>query len=110
MKYARGLGDYLTVAIDSDSRVQQLKGSGRPVNSQAERQELLLAVRWVDAVEIFSTDSELREIIKRSDLMVKGGDYYGRPIIGSDLIDTVFFERIDGYSTTEKIQHIISGR
>ena len=110
MKYARSLGDHLTVAIDSDSRVRSLKGPGRPVNSQEERAELLLAVRWVDSVEIFSTDDDLRSIIKHSDLMVKGGDYYGRPIIGSDLIDTVFFERIHGLSTTEKIHSIINRR
>lgn len=110
LNYARSLGDHLTVAIDADSRVKSLKGLDRPVNSQEERRELLLNLKAVDAVEIFSTDSELCDIIKCSDLMVKGSDYRGKDIVGSDLIDIVFFERIDGYSTTEKIQHIISGR
>ena len=110
LTYARSLGSHLTVAIDADSRVRQLKGQGRPVNNQWERRELLLALRAVDAVEIFSTDIELREIIKSASLMVKGGDYRGRDIIGSDLIDIVFFERINGYSTTEKIHDIINRR
>ena len=110
LSYARMLGDHLTVAIDSDQRVRSLKGPRRPVNSQEERAELLSYLRCVDQVAIFSTDDQLRSIIKRADLMVKGSDYVGKDIIGSDLIEIVFFDRIDGYSTTEKIQHIISGR
>lgn len=110
LSYARSLGNHLTVAIDSDSRVRSLKGTSRPVNSQEERAELLSCLRVVDEVAIFSTDDQLRGIIKGADLMVKGSDYRDKPIIGSDLIDIVFFDRIDGYSTTEKIQHIISGR
>jgi len=39
--------------------------------------------------------------------MVKGSDYRDRPIVGSEVCPSiVFFERIDGFSTTEKIQHI----
>ena len=110
LSYARMLGDHLTVAIDSDARVKSLKGPGRPVNSQEERAELLSYLRVVDDVVVFSTDDQLRSIIKRADLMVKGSDYRDKPIIGSDLIDIVFFDRIDGYSTTEKIHDIISGR
>ena len=108
LSYARMLGDHLTVAIDSDARVRSLKGSDRPVNSQEERAELLSYLRMVDDVVVFSTDDQLRSIINRADLMVKGSDYVGKDIIGSDLIDIVFFDRINGYSTTEKIQHIIN--
>ena len=107
LNYARSLGDYLIVAIDSDRRVKELKGADRPVNTQAERQELLSNLRSVDDVRIFDSDQELVSIIAECAVMVKGSDYRDRPIVGSEVCSSiVFFERIDGFSTTEKIQHI----
>jgi D-beta-D-heptose 7-phosphate kinase/D-beta-D-heptose 1-phosphate adenosyltransferase len=107
LNYARSLGDYLIVAIDSDRRVKELKGADRPVNTQAERQELLSNLRSVNEVRIFDSDQELVDIIAECAIMVKGSDYRGRPIVGQHVIpDIVFFERIHGFSTTEKIQHI----
>ena len=104
---ARSLGDYLIVAIDSDQRVKELKGADRPVNTQAERQELLSNLRSVNEVRIFDSDQELVNIIAECAVMVKGSDYRDRPIVGSEVCPSiVFFERIDGFSTTEKIQHI----
>jgi len=107
LNYARSLGDYLIVAIDSDRRVKELKGADRPVNTQAERQELLSNLRSVNEVRIFNSDQELVNIIADCAVMVKGSDYRDRPIVGSEVCPSiVFFERIDGFSTTEKIQHI----
>ena len=107
LNYARSLGDYLIVAIDSDRRVKELKGADRPVNTQAERQELLSNLRSVNEVRIFDSDQELVDIIAECAIMVKGSDYLGRPIVGEHAIpEIVFFERIHGFSTTEKIQHI----
>jgi len=107
LTYARSLGDHLVVAIDSDRRVKELKGVSRPVNTQAERQELLSNLRSVDEVRIFDSDPELVDIVAECAIMVKGSDYRDRPIVGSEVCSSiVFFERIDGFSTTEKIQSI----
>ena len=107
LNYARSLGDYLVVAIDSDRRVKELKGADRPVNTQTERQELLSNLRSVDEVRIFDSDQELVNIIAECAVMVKGSDYRNCPIVGSEVCPSiVFFERIDGFSTTEKIQSI----
>jgi D-beta-D-heptose 7-phosphate kinase/D-beta-D-heptose 1-phosphate adenosyltransferase len=109
LNYARGLGHHLLVAIDSDRRVRQLKGSDRPIHNQAERKLLLENLRSVDSVEIFNTDDELEHIITlyEPDVMVKGSDYRNRPIIGEEQCGRIeFFERIDEYSTTRTIQHI----
>jgi D-beta-D-heptose 7-phosphate kinase/D-beta-D-heptose 1-phosphate adenosyltransferase len=108
--YARSLGDSLTVAIDSDQRVRSLKGSNRPINSQSERAQLLAALKSVDQVEIFNSDEELCQLIARHDLMVKGSDYRDQHIVGKELIDIVFFDKIPGYSSSEKIQDIINRR
>ena len=37
LNYAREMGDYLMVAIDSDKRVTELKGPLRPINTEYER-------------------------------------------------------------------------
>jgi len=109
LEYAKSLGDDLTVAIDSDDRVRAIKGNGRPINNQNERGALLAKNRDVDKVVVFDTDEDLIDLIKNSDVMVKGTDYKGKYIIGEDVCkELIFFERIHGYSSTEKIQHIIS--
>jgi D-beta-D-heptose 7-phosphate kinase/D-beta-D-heptose 1-phosphate adenosyltransferase len=109
LKYARSLGDHLTVGIDSDLRVSALKGPNRPINNQQERSLMLTHLRSVDDVKIFSTEQELVDLIADSDIMVKGSDYRGQPIVGAHVSkQLVFFERINGYSTTEKIQNIIN--
>jgi D-beta-D-heptose 7-phosphate kinase/D-beta-D-heptose 1-phosphate adenosyltransferase len=107
LDYAKSLGDQLVVGIDSDARVRLLKGSDRPINSQLERGTLLAALKSVDEVFIFDTDDELRSLIQACDIMVKGSDYRDKPIVGQEICkQIVFFERLNGYSTTNKIQDI----
>jgi len=109
LTFARDQGDWLTVAIDSDRRVKQLKGHSRPINSMAERADLLRHLRAVDQVVVFDTDEELITLISQHDVMVKGSDYQDKHIVGADVCkEIIFFERLNGYSTTEKIQHIIN--
>lgn len=108
LNFAKSLGDYLVVAIDSDDRVKKLKGPNRPINSYVERKIMLENLKAVDEVQMFHTDEDLINIIKTCDIMVKGGDYKTLPIIGKEHTEVVLFDRIDGYSSTEKIQNIIA--
>jgi len=107
LNFAKSLGSHLTVAIDSDDRVRRLKGENRPINSCYERMVMLKNLKAVDQVEVFDTDEELIELIKKSDLMVKGSDYSHLPIIGKEHVEVILFERVNGYSSTQKIQNII---
>ncbi len=73
---ARSRGDLLVVALNSDASVRELKGPGRPLVPLAERAELLLALRAVDAVTSFTErtlEQTLREL--RPDVHAKGTDY-----------------------------------
>jgi D-beta-D-heptose 7-phosphate kinase/D-beta-D-heptose 1-phosphate adenosyltransferase len=107
LEWAKCQGDTLTVAIDSDRRVQDLKGSDRPINSQQERSKMLLALRCVDAVYVFDTDEDLVNLVQQHDIMVKGSDYRDQAVVGADVCkQLIFFDRIDGYSTTQKIKDI----
>jgi D-beta-D-heptose 7-phosphate kinase/D-beta-D-heptose 1-phosphate adenosyltransferase len=111
LNYAKSLGDHLTVAIDSDMRVKELKGQSRPINSFDDRKFLLQNLKSVDDVWCFTTDEDLRSLLSLDeyDIMVKGSDYRDKPIIGSKLVKQInFYEIVDGYSTTKTIQNIIN--
>ncbi len=111
LNYAKSLGDFLVVCIDSDSRVKQLKGNDRPVNTQWDRKLLLENLKAVDQVWIFHSEEELKEQLWEYNphVMVKGSDYQGKPIVGEDLCgQVIFFDRINEYSTTKAIQDIIN--
>lgn len=108
LNYAKSLGDFLIVAIDSDSRVSELKGPQRPINPQDERKLLLENLKAVDQVVVFNSSSELVDIVKQCAIMVKGSDYRGRSVIGEANCQVIYFERINEYSSTKKIQDIIN--
>lgn len=112
LKFAKSFDNaYVLVLIDSDRRVKDLKGNSRPVSTQEERKFLLESLKYVDSVDIFNSDLELKEKIKNfnPDVMIKGSDYQGMPIIGSEYCkEIVFYDRIEEYSTTKKIQNIIN--
>jgi len=110
LQYARGFpNSYVLVLIDSDRRIKELKGSDRPINNEYERCSMLSAMKYVDRVETFDSDQELIDLIKEfePDVMVKGGDYRNRPIIGAEYCKEIkFYDRVEPYSTTKTIQDI----
>jgi D-beta-D-heptose 7-phosphate kinase/D-beta-D-heptose 1-phosphate adenosyltransferase len=108
LNFAKSKGNFLVVAIDSDERVKQLKGHTRPINNQHERKIILQNLKAVDEVSIFNTNEELLKIIKTCNLMIKGDDYFDKPIIGKEIIEIIFFKVLDAYSTTKKIESIIA--
>lgn len=109
LNYARSLGDFLIVAIDTDERVQQLKGPDRPINNQNDRKLFLENLKAVDRVELFNSPEELIEIVKGC-TMVKGSDYRGKSVIGETYCQEVIYYDRTEHSTTKTIQHIIDRR
>lgn len=109
LAYAKGYpNSFVYVLIDSDSRVKELKGKSRPINNEFDRSYMLSSLRYVDKVDIFHTDNDLIEYIRNyePDLMVKGSDYQGKPILGSEYCKEIKFYEHTGHSTTRVIQHI----
>jgi rfaE bifunctional protein nucleotidyltransferase chain/domain len=83
LEEAKGLGDYLLVALNSDASVRRLKGPSRPILNEMERTEILAALMMVDGVVIFGEDTPLELITKlKPDFLVKGGDYLPDNIVG----------------------------
>ena len=109
LEHARSLGNFLVVGIDSDSRVKELKGDSRPINTQDDRSELLRALRFVDDVVIFDSDESLRNNISKcgASLIVVGEEYRNKGVIGSEIAEVSYFKRIEGYSSTSIIDRDI---
>ena len=76
LEAARNLGDALLVGVNSDDSVRQLKGNGRPVNSEADRTAVLAALQSVDGACLFSEKTAMRFLtMAQPDIYAKGGDY-----------------------------------
>jgi D-glycero-beta-D-manno-heptose 1-phosphate adenylyltransferase len=73
---ARRHGDALLVAVNSDASARALKGEGRPIVPEAERMELVAALRCVDGAFLFS-DKDVRGVLRRlkPHCHAKGTDY-----------------------------------
>lgn len=73
---AARVADVLVVAVNSDSSVRALKGPDRPLTPEAERAEIVSAIRGVAYVTIFSDASPARLLqILRPEFQCKGTDY-----------------------------------
>ncbi len=82
---ARALGDALVVGLNSDASVRALKGEGRPLNSAADRAEVLAALRSVDRVVVFEGERATRLIGElRPQIYAKGGDYTPETLNGEE--------------------------
>ncbi len=111
---AKDLGDRLIIGLNSADSVRRLKGPNRPINDETTRQHLLAALEFVDAVVVFEQDTPLELIrIALPDVLVKGGDWQAKDIVGSNVVlanggEVRSLPYIKGYSTTAIEQKIRS--
>jgi len=106
LKRAKELGNYLIVGINSDSSIKRNKGDSRPYNTVDTRVKMLQELSCVDYIIIFTEDTPLRLIrIICPDVLVKGGDYKVRDIVGREYAKTTCITNyLDGFSSTKFIQ------
>ncbi len=110
---AKSLGQVLVVAVNSDASVRTIKGEKRPINSVAERMEILAALESVDFVTLFNEPDPYNVIsILKPDVLVKGGDWPLEKIIGGDIVvarggQVVNVPYVEGASTTGIIERIL---
>ena len=108
LEKAKSFGDMLIVGLNSDESVRRLKGKSRPVNTSSDRAYVLAGLESVSFVVEFGEDTpyELIDAIK-PDILVKGGDYKGKEVVGSSLVKEVkLVDFVDGKSTTNIINRI----
>lgn len=84
---AKNKGDYLIVAVNSDSSVKKIKTKNRPVIGQSDRLKTIAALACVDFALLFNQDTPL-ELIKalRPDILIKGADWSMDKIVGADFV------------------------
>jgi D-beta-D-heptose 7-phosphate kinase / D-beta-D-heptose 1-phosphate adenosyltransferase len=108
LEKSKSFGDILIIGLNSDKSIQRIKGKDRPINTQIDRAYILASLEVVDYVVIFDEDTpfDLISLIK-PDVLVKGGDYVGKKIVGQDLAKELkLVEFIDGKSTTKTIERM----
>ena len=105
INFAKSYGT-IRVGLDSDERIREKKGLSRPLNELHDRMEFISSISGVDSVVSFNSDLELANLIKdyNPDYFIIGDDYLDKPIIGSEYAKkVVYFNKINGYSTTNLI-------
>jgi len=106
LESAKSFGDMLIVGLNSDASVKRLKGDSRPINISEDRAYVLSALESVSFVVEFEEDTPY-ELIKsiKPDVLVKGGDYKGKEVVGSDIAKELrLVNFVDGKSTTKIIE------
>jgi len=112
LQAARKLGDALVVAVNGDASVRTLKGEGRPINSEADRAEVLAALECVDYVTVFP-DVRVTAVLQTISphVYAKGGDYTvdsldpgERTVLETIGAEIEILPLVPGRSTTKIIQ------
>tara|TARA_R110002020_G_scaffold314362_1_gene529545 strand:+ start:588 stop:989 length:402 start_codon:yes stop_codon:yes gene_type:complete len=102
LRYCKSIGSEVIVGLNSDKSVKKLKGSSRPYNSEKDRKFVLESCKYVDRVIIFEEETPYNLINKiKPDIIIKGGDYTPKEVVGSDIAKVEIFNYISGYSTTK---------
>lgn len=114
LQFAREQGDILAVGINDDASVRRLKGEKRPIFPLAERMEVLAALECVDYIIPFSEDTprQLIRILRRIDVLVKGGDYSPEQVVGRSEVESnggrlCLYRFKENYSSSALIEKII---
>ena len=111
LKEAKQQGDVLVVGLNSDASVRANKGPKRPVVPQAQRADMLLALRFVDYVHIFDEPVPMVFIAAvRPDVHVNGAEY-GEDCVEAGVVREIgarlhLVPRIDGLSTSALIERL----
>jgi len=102
--------DRLIVAINSDASVRELKGPTRPVQNEMARAAVLMSVKRVDLVTIFSEPTPL-ELISHlvPDVLFKGSDYTEDAVVGGDIVKAAggrvaLIDLVVGHSTSKLVE------
>ncbi len=108
LKNAKSFGDFLILALNSDSSVKRIKGNQRPIFSLNERIEILSAICYVDIIVSFDEDTPYNLIkFLKPDILVKGGDYREEEVVGREFVKEIkIIPYIEGFSTTRIIEKI----
>ena len=113
LKRCRQEASVLVVGLNGDASIRSLgKGDDRPINRFEDRAAVIGALECVDYVVGFESDTPetlIREV--RPDVLVKGGDWAGKGVVGQPFVESiggrvVLVPLVEGLSTTGLVERI----
>ncbi len=113
LREAKKLGDVLVVAVNDDSSIRKIKGSGRPIFPLEERLEILESIEDIDWLVAFSQESPKKVIESLlPDVLVKGGDWLPEEVVGKQEVEeaggkVIIIPFLCGHSSSEIVRKII---
>lgn len=99
----------LIVLLHSDPSIER-PHKLKPILSVEERREMLLSIKFIDNVFVYTYEAQLYDLLKLGefDKRFLGDDYINKPFTGDDLrIPIHYLDRSHGWSTT-KFKKLIS--
>ena len=95
--------DIFVVLLHSDPSIERPEKI-KPILSVAERDEMLMSIKYVDNVFVYDTEADLLHLLNILQPSVRflGDDYKGKSFTGSELkIPIHYLDRSHGWSTTK---------
>ena len=99
----------LIILLHSDPSIER-PHKLKPILSVEERKEMLLSIKYIDDVFVYTYEAQLYDLLKLGefDKRFLGDDYINKPFTGDDLrIPIHYLDRSHGWSTT-KFKKLIS--
>ena len=103
LKDAKEQCDKLIVGLQTDPSIDRPLTKNKPIQSLRERKIQLEAVRYVDDIFVYETESDLIDLLKlvKPNVRILGSDYKDEKFTGDDLnIPIYYHERDHNYSST----------
>ena len=102
--------DKLIVGLQTDPTIDRPLTKNKPIQSLRERKIQLEAVRYVDDIFVYETESDLVDLLKlvKPDVRILGSDYKDKSFTGDDLnIPIYYHERDHDYSSSDLRKKIL---
>ena len=110
LKDAKEQCDKLIVGLQTDPSIDRPLTKNKPIQSLRERKIQLEAVRYVDDIFVYETESDLIDLLKlvKPDIRILGSDYKDKSFTGDDLnIQIYYHERDHDYSSSDLRKKIL---
>ncbi len=105
--FCKKIAKELVVGINSDSSVKKIKGNDRPYLNLRKRIKNLKRIGIIDKIIPFNQKTPLSLIKKiKPEIVVKGGDYKKKNVVGNKYSKVFIFPTVEGYSSTKEINKL----
>ncbi len=112
LKDAKDQCDYLVVGLQNNPSIDRLH-KNRPIQSLKERKIQLEAVKYINEIIVYETETELYQLLQKikPNVRILGTDYINKSFTGDDLDIAIYYhERNHNYSTTNLKERILTNK